>query len=75
MAWRLDDAKPLPEPMLTYCQLDSYKETSVKFETTTRFNNENACEKVEFNMSANLSEPELMNRTVVTSFISCRCNI
>ena len=25
-------AKPLPEPMLAYCQLDSWEQTSVKFE-------------------------------------------
>ena len=31
MACRLFGAKPLPEPMLTYCQLDSYEQTSVKF--------------------------------------------
>ena len=32
MAWHLFDAKPLPEPMLPYCQLDSWKQISVKFE-------------------------------------------
>ena len=25
-------AKPLPEPMLAYCQLDSWEQISVKFE-------------------------------------------
>ena len=33
MACRLFGAKPLPEPMLTYCQLDPKKQTSVKFES------------------------------------------
>ena len=32
MAWRLVGAKPLPEPMLAYCQLDSWEQISVKFE-------------------------------------------
>ena len=32
MACRLFEAKPLPEPMLTYCQLDSWEQISVKFE-------------------------------------------
>ena len=33
MACRLFGAKPLPEPMLTYCQLDSWEHISVKFES------------------------------------------
>ena len=33
MACRLFGAKPLPEPMLAYCQLDSWKHISVKFES------------------------------------------
>ena len=32
MACRLFGAKPLPEPMLTYCQLNHWEETSVKSE-------------------------------------------
>ena len=32
MACRLFSAKPLPEPMLVYCQLDSLEKVSVKFE-------------------------------------------
>ena len=32
MACRLFGAKPLPEPMLTYCRLDPSEQTSVKFE-------------------------------------------
>ena len=31
MAWHLLGAKPLPEPMLTYCQWDPQKQSSVKF--------------------------------------------
>ena len=33
MACRLFDAKPLPEPMLAYCQLDSWEQILVKFES------------------------------------------
>ena len=32
MACRLSGAEPLPEPMLVYCQLDSWEQISVKFE-------------------------------------------
>ena len=33
MAWRLFGAMPLPEPMVVYCQLDSWEHISVKFES------------------------------------------
>ena len=33
MACRLSGAKPLPEPLLPYCQLDPCEQTSVKFES------------------------------------------
>ena len=33
MACRLIGAKPLPEPVLAYCHLDSWKHISVKFES------------------------------------------
>ena len=33
MACRLFGGKPLPEPMLAYCQLDSNEQTSVKFKS------------------------------------------
>ena len=33
MARRLFGAKPLPEPMLVYCKLDSWEQSSVKFES------------------------------------------
>ena len=42
MAWRLFGAKPLSEPMLTYCQLDSWEQNS--FQNTKFFINENAFE-------------------------------
>ena len=33
MAWRLFGAKPLPEPMLVYCPLDSWEKVSMTFES------------------------------------------
>ena len=33
MACHLFGAKPLPEPLLAYCQLDAWEQTSVKFES------------------------------------------
>ena len=37
MVCRLFGAKPLPEPMLVYCQLDSCEQISVKFESEFSF--------------------------------------
>ena len=36
MACRLFGAKPLSKPMLGYCQLDSWEQTSVKFESENK---------------------------------------
>ena len=33
MAWCLNCARPLPEPIITYCQLDPWEQTSVKVES------------------------------------------
>ena len=48
MACRLFGAKPLPELMLVYCQLDSWEQISVKFESDSiiLFIQENAFEMV-----------------------------
>ena len=47
MACRLLGAKPLPELMLTYCQLDHQEQISVKFERNSNiFRPENAFENV-----------------------------
>ena len=56
MACRLIGAKPLPEPTLTYCQLDPKEQTSVKFES--RYGNfipKNAFQNVVCEMADNLS--------------------
>ena len=45
--WRLFGAKPLPEPLLDYCQLDSWVQVSLKFERNfIIFIQENAFENV-----------------------------
>ena len=51
MACRLVGAKPLTEPMLEYCQLDSKEQTSVKF-WSNFFIQENAFESVDCEMAA-----------------------
>ena len=35
MAWHLFGAKPLPDPMMTNCQLDPEQQTSLNFESDT----------------------------------------
>ena len=51
MACRLFGAKPLPKPMLTFCQLDSKEQTS----NTKLFIHENAFENVVCEIAAILS--------------------
>ena len=47
MACRLFSTKPLPEPMLTFSQLDPLEQSSVKFESKHKiFIDQNAFEKV-----------------------------
>ena len=47
MACRLDGAKPLSEPMLTYCELDPKEHISMKFYFESNiFIEENSCEHV-----------------------------
>ena len=56
MACRLSGAKPLPEPMLTYCQLDPQEQTSVKFESKYKtFIQENPVENIVCRIVAILS--------------------
>ena len=61
MACRLCDAKPLPRPMLTYCQLDPWEPTSVKFESKYEaFIHQNSFENVLCEMVAILSRESLV---------------
>ena len=46
MAWCLFGTKPLPEPMLAYCQLNSWEQISMKFESEFYHFQENAFENV-----------------------------
>ena len=55
MACRLFDAKALPKPMMTYCQLDLKEQTSVKCEPKYEIFHESAFEKIVWEMEAILS--------------------
>ena len=46
MAWRRTGDKPLPEPMLAYCELDSWEQISLKIKSDIIFIQENAFEIV-----------------------------
>ena len=60
MVCRPIGAKPLPEPMLTYCQLRPSVQTSMKSESKFKiFNNENAFENVVCELAAILSRGEI----------------
>ena len=62
MAWQQTGTKPLSEPMMTYCQLDSKEQTSVNFQSnTTIFIQENAFENAVHEMAAILSRPQCVN--------------
>ena len=67
MACCLIGAKPLSKPMLGYCQLDPYEQTSVKSNQNTKlFIHENAFENIVCRMTTILSRgDELMTQWVV----------
>ena len=52
MACRLFGAKPLSQPKLGYCQLDSWEQTSLKFCSKLIFIQENAFENIVCEMAA-----------------------
>ena len=53
MACRLFGTKPLPEPMLMYCQFDPQEQTSMKFESKyNTFKHINVLENVVYDMAA-----------------------
>ena len=59
MACHLFGTKPLPEPILTYCQLDPEEQTSVKIESKYKISTEeNAFENVVCKMEAILSRAD-----------------
>ena len=55
------DANPIPEPMLTQCQLGPYKQTYAKIESEYRHLYENAVENNICKMAAILSRPQYAN--------------
>ena len=72
MACRLFGAKPLPEPILPYCQLDPKEHISVNFDSKYElFIDQNALENVVWEMAAILFRGDELNafcRVVVTPF-------
>ena len=60
MACRLVGAKPLPEPLPTYCQLDPWEHTSVKFESK-HFHSRNVFENVLCEMAARQYHRDITN--------------
>ena len=59
MACRLFGAKPLPEPMLAYCQMDTWEQISMEFESKFyHFYLKNAFEIVVSEMAAILSRAD-----------------
>ena len=65
MASRLDGAKPLSEPMLEYCCLDTWDQTSVKSQSKLiRFHSKNTFETIVCEMAAILSRPQYVIRRV-----------
>ena len=70
MACRLIGSEPLPEPMLTYCELDPWEGTSVKFEWNTKlFIEEDAFENAVCEMATILSRGDELIRPDVTDSI------
>ena len=62
MACSLFGTEPLPELMLTYCQLGPYEQTLGKFESRERiFFHKNALENVDCEMAALLSKGRWIN--------------
>ena len=62
MACRLTGAKPLSEPMMEYCQLNSEEQTSTK--NACIFIQENACENVAWKIAVILSQPLFVQQNV-----------
>ena len=61
MAWQLTGRKPLHEAIMTYCQLDPHKQTSVKFYSRyTKFFWEKAFENAICKLSAILFRLEFI---------------
>ena len=68
MAWRLFDAKPLPEPMLPYCQLDFWEQITYNLhQNSIIFIQENVFENVVWKMAAILSRPQCVNTAQAVS--------
>ena len=85
MACRLDGTKPLSKPVLEYCCLHHWKQTSVKYWSKFEyFLLRNAMKNVVWKMAANLSRSQCVNlygldwfsgndKIYISFDISCRC--
>ena len=63
MAWCWRSAKPLTVPMLTYCQLDPYNQTSMKFDGKYKhFYSKQILENVVSKMGAFCSDSNVLRK-------------
>ena len=84
MACRLFGAKPIPEPMLTFCQLDPWEQTSVKCESKYKsFHSWDCIWKCRLRNGGHFAEGEMslsrfyMPKKVSMNnpFLDCRANV
>ena len=76
MTCRLYGSKPLPEPMLLYCQLDHWEQTSVKYKSKYKaFIQENAFENVVCEMAVILSRGWWVLKLLEYAFAYNLCHV
>ena len=74
MAWRLFGAKPLSEPMRTYCQIDPWNKHQQSFyQNITTFIPKNECEKVFCKSTASLSPRLCLRDLTWCNSLSAHC--
>ena len=72
IACRQFGAKSLTEPLLTYCHLEPWEQTSVKLESKYKiFIYENVCENVVYGMAAMFARGDGFTLPKPTSTIDC----
>ena len=70
MACRLDGAKPLSEPLLEYCSLDPWEQTSVKISSEFKnFHSRKCIWKCRLRNGVHLSRPQWVNSLYPSDFI------
>ena len=73
MACRLFGTKPLPDPMLTSCQLDPYEQTSVKFGSNSKLFI-HAFENIVCDLAVILSNGRWVNKNLAAALWTLRYN-